>query len=88
MFGKEPPEADQGEIRDALGELTNMVGGNFKTLLKGDCKLSVPSVTDAVALAQVDPAPEGHLWFDYEGGVVLVNVVKQGAKPAEATPCR
>jgi len=76
MFGKEPNEADAGEIRDALGELTNMVGGNFKTLLKGDCKLSVPNVLDTVPFGAVEPAPPEHQWFECEGGMVLVNVAK------------
>jgi chemotaxis protein CheX len=77
MFGKPDAEADAGEIRDALGELTNMVGGNFKTLLKGDCKLSVPSVLDTVRLAEVNPSPTEHLWFECEGGMVLVNVARE-----------
>ena len=78
MFGKTPAEADAGEIRDALGELTNMVGGNYKTLLKGDCKLSVPNVMDTVPFGAVNPAPPEHQWFECEGGMVLVNVA-QGA---------
>jgi len=80
MFGKAPAEADAGEIRDALGELTNMVGGNYKTLLKGDCKLSVPNVMDTVPLVAVKPAPPEHQWFDCEGGMVLVHVVKGNAR--------
>jgi len=71
MFGKRPNEAEPDEIRDALGELTNMVGGNFKTLLEGDCRLSMPDVKDAVCFQDVLPAE--HHWFDCEGGVVLVN---------------
>lgn len=88
MFGKEPEETDLGEIRDALGELTNMVGGNFKTLLEGDCKLSVPSVCDAIACAEFKPPPTEHLWFDYEAGVVLVNVVRGSGDNTESAPCR
>ena len=76
MFGKLATEADQTEIRDALGELTNMVGGNYKTLLKGDCKLSVPNVMDTVPFGAVNPAPPEHQWFECDGGMVLVNVAK------------
>ena len=32
------------EVRDALGELTNMVGGNIKALLPGPSRLSIPEV--------------------------------------------
>jgi CheY-specific phosphatase CheX len=76
MFGKPPAEADPGDIRDALGELTNMVGGNFKTLLKGDCRLSVPDVVDVVPYAEVEPAPVEHQWFECEGGLVILNVLE------------
>ena len=79
MFGKEPADAEPDEIRDALGELTNMVGGNFKTLLKGECRLSVPNVLDVVPYGQVDPAPNDHLWFECEGGLVILNVRKREA---------
>jgi chemotaxis protein CheX len=77
MFGKSPGDAHPDEIRDALGELTNMVGGNFKTLLKGECRLSVPKVIDTVPYAEVVPAPGEHLWFECEGGVVILNVLPQ-----------
>ncbi len=53
-----------------------MVGGNSKTLLKGDCKLSVPNVMETVPFGAVEPAPLEHQWFECEGGMVLVNVVK------------
>jgi chemotaxis protein CheX len=81
MFGKPPAEAELDEIRDALGELTNMVGGNFKTLLKGECRLSVPNVVDAVPYGEVEPAPDAHLWFECEGGLVILNVLAQKAAP-------
>lgn len=79
MFGKDPADAELDEIRDALGELTNMVGGNFKTLLRGECRLSVPDVRDLVPYGQLEPAPGDHLWFECEGGVVILNVLAGGA---------
>jgi chemotaxis protein CheX len=81
MFGKRPNEAEPDEIRDALGELTNMVGGNFKTLLKGECRLSVPKVIDKVPYGQVVPAPNEHLWFECKEGVVILNVHAGGGAP-------
>ncbi|EKD42414.1 MAG: hypothetical protein ACD_73C00167G0002, partial [uncultured bacterium] len=44
MFAMDPGTAGADEIRDAIGELTNMVGGNFKSILEGSCTLSIPSV--------------------------------------------
>lgn len=37
-------EVTEDDIIDAVGELTNMVGGNVKSLLPGPSQLSVPSV--------------------------------------------
>ena len=40
--GEDEPTAD--EVRDALGEVTNMVAGNFKALLPEFCSISLPTV--------------------------------------------
>lgn len=45
MFAAEPGSLEQSEVADALGELTNMVGGNIKSLLPEPSSLSIPSVT-------------------------------------------
>ncbi|HMA93259.1 MAG TPA: chemotaxis protein CheX [Polyangiaceae bacterium] len=77
MFGKEPDEATSEDIRDALGELTNMVGGNFKTLLKGDCRLSVPKIVDEFSESQADPDSRIHQWFHCKSGLVLMQLSRQ-----------
>ncbi|HWP05261.1 MAG TPA: chemotaxis protein CheX [Polyangiaceae bacterium] len=77
MFGKTPAETEPDEIKDAFGELTNMVGGNFKTLLEGDCRLSVPNVMGTVPYGEVVPPPIDHLWFECAGGVVILSVLEQ-----------
>jgi len=77
MFGKKAAETEPDEIRDALGELTNMVGGNFKTLLKGEHRLSVPDVVGTVPYGEVVPPPREHLWFECKGGVVILSVLEQ-----------
>jgi len=46
MFGMDPEMASEAEIKDALGELTNMVGGNIKSLIEGPCQLSLPTITE------------------------------------------
>lgn len=37
-------EPDVGQVRDALGELANMTGGNVKAVLPGSCRVSLPAV--------------------------------------------
>ncbi len=36
-------------MRDVLGELANMIGGNLKSLLGSGIRLSMPSVVDGVS---------------------------------------
>ena len=49
MFGSEPADCTPEEVRDALGELANMIGGNVKALLPEGCRISLPTVADGIA---------------------------------------
>jgi chemotaxis protein CheX len=40
------PEALDDEVRDVLGELANMIGGNLKSAIAPDATLSIPEVMD------------------------------------------
>lgn len=44
MFGMSDEDASDDDIADAIGELTNMVGGNIKSLLPEPSTLSLPVV--------------------------------------------
>ena len=46
MFAADPGSLSGDEVSDALGELTNMVGGNVKSLLPAPSALSIPSVAE------------------------------------------
>jgi chemotaxis protein CheX len=45
MFALDADDLDDEEIRDALGEIANMTGGNVKGLAPGTNTLALPSVT-------------------------------------------
>ena len=45
MFQLNEDEVVSDLVQDALGELTNMTGGNLKSLLPEPCFLSLPAVT-------------------------------------------
>ena len=49
MFQAEPGSLAPEEVADAWGELTNMVGGNIKSLFPAPSALSVPSVSEGLA---------------------------------------
>ena len=46
FLSMETPEAVTDDVRDVLGELANMLGGNMKSALATGLSLSMPSVTD------------------------------------------
>lgn len=46
LMGIPGDEVSESDIHDAVGELANMVGGNFKSLLPGECSLGLPVVLD------------------------------------------
>lgn len=66
MFGA-PGETLSGvDLSDALGEITNMAGGNVKTLLPGPSHLSLPSVVTGADFSVITP-----------GGVLLCEIAFQ-----------
>jgi len=46
FLSMEQPEVVDDVVRDVLGELANMIGGNLKCVLAGGLRLSMPSVVD------------------------------------------
>lgn len=46
MFALAPESVTVADARDALGELTNILGGNLKSILPGPSFLSLPIVAD------------------------------------------
>lgn len=76
MFMADPGSLSDDEIGDGLGELTNMVGGNIKSLLPGQCALSLPSVAEGEnCTVRVPGSVLVHrVPLVGEGGPVLVSV--------------
>ncbi|MBY0489620.1 MAG: chemotaxis protein CheX [Gemmatimonadaceae bacterium] len=46
MFSLEHGDVSVADLQDALGELTNMTGGNIKALLPEPCRLGLPVVVE------------------------------------------
>ena len=59
MFDVPAEQLDDAQVADALGELTNMIGGNIKSLIPGPSRLSMPTVT--VGASMTDPTPDAAL---------------------------
>jgi chemotaxis protein CheX len=56
MLGIGADEVAESDIADALGEMANVIGGGVKSLLPGECALSLPHVVTAVGHRRVWPA--------------------------------
>jgi len=46
MFGLQDGELSKEDVRDAVGELLNILGGNIKAILEGDYAMSLPTVVE------------------------------------------
>ncbi len=46
FLSMDPPDTVDDVVRDVLGELANMIGGNLKCVLTRGIRLSMPSVVD------------------------------------------
>jgi chemotaxis protein CheX len=80
MFEVEPAEVSVDDVRDAMGELANMVGGNIKGLLGAPCHLSLPTLVEGTAhrLAVKGVEPASWADFDCDGEALSVKVYAYG----------
>ncbi len=76
MFQMELDELSLEEVTDAFGELTNMVGGNLKSLVPQPSSLSTPSVAVGGDYEIRVPGAVrlNHLGLMWEGHIVTVSV--------------
>jgi chemotaxis protein CheX len=78
MIGIDPPTSLNDDVRDALGELANMVGGNLKSVLPGGVALSLPTVVWGHAYTmQICRAGKSRRWvFQSDETLFAVEVVE------------
>jgi chemotaxis protein CheX len=73
ILAMDPPDAVDDDVRDVLGELANMIGGNLKCGMATGVQLSMPTVMDGsdydlrICGSQVRDrlafqSTEGHFW--------------------------
>lgn len=77
MFRLDGETPTTEDMQDAIGELTNMLGGNIKALLAGDCHLSLPAVVEGRGYTV--RVPTSHIVdrfaFECEGQPAVVNLM-------------
>jgi chemotaxis protein CheX len=77
MFELDADVASLEDMQDAVGELTNMTGGNVKALLDGQCALSLPAVVEGRDYSVRVPGsePVTRVSFDLEGEAFVVSLL-------------
>ena len=79
FLSMEKPEIVDDVVRDVLGELSNMIGGNLKCVLAGGLKLSMPTVVDGAehSLRVCRAGSKERLVFDCVEGAFSVAVLRE-----------
>ncbi|GAB3684260.1 chemotaxis protein CheX [Angustibacter aerolatus] len=77
---------DDEDVEDALRELANVLGGNLKSLLPGDCSLGLPAfLPEADAHTAADPAALTTV-VAWPGGTVRLELHVRRAEPGHDAP--
>lgn len=81
MFRLHDVQPTTEDMQDAIGELTNMLGGNIKALLAGDCHLSLPAVVEGRGYTVRVPTSHvvDRFAFECEGLPAVVNLMSVAA---------
>ncbi|CAM3441845.1 chemotaxis protein CheX [Nocardioides dubius] len=69
-----PAALAEEDLRDAIGELANILGGNLKSLMPEPSVLSLPVVEHSPAAPADDAAPRCRLDLAWQGEPVTVHV--------------
>jgi chemotaxis protein CheX len=77
FLSMDPPEVVTDDVRDVLGELANMIGGNIKSAVAAGLSLSMPSVTDGsdYGLRVCGSEIQDRLAFDCDDGPFWVTLL-------------
>jgi CheY-specific phosphatase CheX len=79
MFSLEAGSVSASDLQDALGELTNMTGGNIKALLPEPCTLGLPVVVEGADYRLRLPGSSAvhRAYYRAEGEVLIVTVLER-----------
>ena len=77
MFGSDAAALSDGEVKDALGEVANMVAGALRLALPTPNQISLPSVVEGRALSWRVPGCTMALetCFESEGSQIRVSLL-------------
>ncbi len=81
MYGLDEKEVDNQQVQDVIGEITNILAGNIKSLLPAPCSISLPcvAITD-YNLHHPGSETVSAVNFDCEGLSILVVLLQEHVK--------
>lgn len=85
MFeGKPDAEITIAEVRDAIGEVTNIVAGNLRTAMPEGAHMSLPTVVDGVGFSFeiIDAKLQVDLAFEFQGEAFRLSIWTNGTPPS------
>ena len=83
MFGMAAEETADEDVRDALGELANMIGGNVKGILPEPSRISLPAVADGAdfRLSVPGTVPVTAITWSCSTEALMVRLLARGPEP-------
>jgi len=86
MFSTELQQTTTSDLQDAVAELVNIVGGNFKALLPETCFLSLPAVVEGGDYSARVPGSKllSRIAFVCEGNAVSIAILEKVEEKAAA----
>jgi chemotaxis protein CheX len=82
FLSMDTPESIDNDVRDVLGELANMIGGNLKSAVAPDATLSIPEVVDGpdFSLRLCGAGPVTRWAYEYEGGLFWISLIQSAQR--------
>jgi chemotaxis protein CheX len=79
FLSMEPPKAMDDDVRDVLGELANIIGGNIKSAMATNDRLSMPSVIDGsnYEFRICGSEVQNKIAFSFSGGHFWVSLIEK-----------
>jgi len=84
LFDRAEGEVSLDDVRDALGEITNMIGGNVKALLPAPSRLSLPTVVEGADYAVTVPRTKSAGVVEFRAGAEMLVIRILAAELASA----
>lgn len=85
ILAMDAPEAVDDDVRDVIGELANMIGGNMKSGMGNGIRLSMPTVVDGdYDLHVCGSKVQDRLTFQCSEGHFWITVLSKGAEEVAA----